>query len=115
MSRLSGIVVATLVLLAFAFAAGDVSAHGWAGHGWGGHGWHFGHFRRFGCFSRFGNFSCSGASGAFPGAFHGQAVPGYYGYYASPTFAPGCVWVRQLVPGPYGPVWRYYPACYYGY
>jgi hypothetical protein len=95
MSPWSRLFLATLALVALsALAPGNAFAHGWGGHGghggWGGHGWG-GHF----------------------GGFHGRFGGGYYGGY--PGYAPGCVWVRRVVPTPWGLQWRVVPACYYGY
>jgi len=120
MSRRSGNLLAALALVAIgactaasalAYGGGGgrggfgaaFAGHGWAGHGWAGHGWN-GH-----------GFGGRGWYFHQVGGFHGPAVPGYAGYYESSAYVPGCVWVRQLSPGPYGPVWRYYPACYYGF
>ncbi len=37
---------------------------------------------------------------------------GYYPYYYGGYYGPGCVWVRRLVPTPYGLRWRLVPVCY---
>jgi len=102
MSRLAGVLFATLALAAVAFAPIEASALG--GHGWAGHGWHFGHFGHFHQFGRFGHF------GRFPGAA-AYGYSGYSGYYDLPDYTLGCVWARQLVQTPDGPRYRYFPVC----
>jgi hypothetical protein len=120
MLRISTIVLALAAFITFAPA--DAFAFGWAGHGgggWGGHGWggrafgwHFNrfnnhfdrHFDRLLGFGRFGYYRRPVLSG-YP-------YPHSY-YYGNSGYDPGCVWIRQLVPTPYGPQWRMIPGCAY--
>ena len=89
----------------------EALAAGWGGHGWGGHGWGRHGFApvwagRFG--SRFARFGMIRPR-FFAGSLYG------YSYYGNSGYDPGCVWIRQLLPTPYGPQWQYTPACADGY
>ncbi len=99
MSRLSA---GALALGAF-IALAPVDAFAWGGHGgaWHGPGAHFGwRYGRSGFFRR--------------PILSGYPYPYPY-YFGNSGYDPGCLWVRQLVPTPYGPQWRVTPACPYGY
>jgi hypothetical protein len=95
--RLAILVVAALIALMPA----TVYARG-GGHGGGGH---FGGGAHFG-----GGFRGGGPfrGGFGPGFGYGFGYyPYYYGY-----DGPGCVWVRRVVPTPYGLRWRLVQVCY---
>ena len=91
MSRELGIAVACLALAAtIVLAPAGAFARG-GSHGGGHGGGHFGGGARF--------------HGGGPGL-----GPGFYPY--DDGYAPGCVWVRRLVPTRYGLRWRRVPVCY---
>ena len=92
---------------------GGGGGHGWGGHGWGGWGWHGWGLHGWG----WRGFGWRGYG--YYGQYQRPVLSGYpyqtpY-YYGNSGYAPGCVWVRQLVDTPYGPQWRVTPACAYGY
>jgi hypothetical protein len=89
MFRVFKVAAACLALAAIiALNPAGAFARGGGSHGGGGHpgGGHFGGFH-----------------GGGPGL--GFGFYPYYGYY------PNCVWVRRLVPTPYGLRWRRVPVC----
>jgi hypothetical protein len=89
MFRVSKVAAVCLTLTAIiAFAPASAFARG-GGHAGGGHPGGGGHFGR--------------SQGGGPGL--GFGFYPYSGYY------PGCVWVRRLVPTPYGLRWRRVPVC----
>ena len=105
MSRLYGIVLVTLTLIAGAAVAPDrVFAGEWSGPlggpspGWYGR-WYNGGFR--------GGYAPYAPPRFGYGAPYVTGFPYHYdGYHGT-----GCVWVRQPVPSPYGPVWGLVPIC----
>ncbi len=62
-------------------------------------------------FARGGSHGGGHPGGGHFGRSHGGGPGVGFGYYPYYGYDPGCVWVRKLVPTPYGLRWRRVPVC----